>query len=222
MFNIAIDGTVGSGKSTLAKGLAEKLNLKVLDTGAIYRGIACYYKEKFNNQKPNKKIIEEFVDSLEIDIKFLDGQQHVIINKRDYTPYLRLEEISMLASVISPYPEVREKVLYLQRVFARNYDCIIEGRDIGTIVLPKAQIKFFVTATEEVRAMRRYTQMKDKLNSPSYEEILEDLRQRDYKDIHREIAPLIPAKDSIMIDTTNQTLEESINYCINIITKLKK
>ena len=218
MFNVAIDGNVGSGKSTLAKELSERLNFKVLDTGAIYRGIACYYKSLYKTE-PNEKIIEDFVKNIEIEIKFIDDKQHVIVNDIDYTPYLRLEETSMMASTISQFKLIRESVLFLQRQFAEENNCIIEGRDIGTVVLPNAQIKLFVTASEQVRAMRRYEQMKDKPNSPSYNEVLEDLRLRDYKDMHREIAPLKPAKDSIIIDSSNQTLEETVECCIKIIKK---
>ena len=216
MLNIAIDGHVGSGKSTLAFELAKRLNLKVLDTGAIYRSIACEYKKKFGSNVC-KNNLKELVNDIKIEIKFIDNQQHVLINNNDYFQYLRTEEISLLSSQISPYVYVREKVLALQRNFAKSYDCVIEGRDIGTVVLPSAQYKFFVTASEEERAKRRYAQLKS--NNISYEQILEDLKIRDYNDENRKIAPLKPAIDAIILDTTDLTLKQTVEKCIKIIKK---
>ena len=219
MLNIAIDGHVGSGKSSLAHALAEKLNLKVLDTGAIFRGIACGYKES-NLGEVNDENINKFVKTLKINIVFENNIQKVLICDKDFTPFLRLEEISMLASIISPYPQIREKVLAVHRKFANENDCIIEGRDIGTSVLPNAQLKFFVTASEDERANRRYQQIKDK-QEVSFEDILKDLRERDYRDEHRIISPLKPAKDAIILDTTNLTLKQTTEQCLKIISKLQ-
>ena len=218
MINIAIDGHVGSGKSTLARGLAKKLGFNVFDTGAIYRGLACEFKEK-GYKSIDENTISDFISSVEVKIFFEDDVQHVVVNGHDHTPNLRREEISMLSAQISPFPKLREKVKDLQRHFAKEYNCIMEGRDIGTVVLPKADVKFFITASEEVRAQRRFDQVKDKPNSPSYQEILNDLRERDYKDEHRTVAPLKPAKDAIILDTSNMTLDDTINKCIEIINK---
>lgn len=216
MINIAIDGHVGSGKSTLARGLAKKLGFNVFDTGAIYRGLACEFKEK-GYKSFDENIISDFISSVEVKIFFEDDVQHVVVNGHDHTQNLRREEISMLSAQISPFPVLRDKVKDLQRHFAKEYNCIMEGRDIGTVVLPKANVKFFITASEEVRAQRRFDQVKDKPNSPSYQEILNDLRERDYKDEHRTVAPLKPAKDAIILDTSNMTLDDTINKCIEII-----
>lgn len=216
MINIAIDGHVGSGKSTLARGLADKLGFKVFDTGAIYRGMACAFKNSHYNAI-NEENIKDFLKDLDVKIFFENKLQHVVVFNTDYTPYLRLEEISMLSSQISPYKILRDKVVMLQRNFAKENNCIMEGRDIATVVLPNADVKFFITASETVRANRRYEQIKDKPNSPSYDEILKDLRERDYKDEHRDVAPLKPAKDSIIIDTSNMNLDETIDYCLKII-----
>ena len=216
MINIAIDGHVGSGKSTLARGLADKLGFKVFDTGAIYRGLACAFKNSHYNDN-NEENIKDFLKDLDVKIFFKNKLQHVVVFNTDYTPYLRLEEISMLSSQISPYKILRDKVVMLQRNFAKENNCIMEGRDIATVVLPNADVKFFITASETVRANRRYEQIKDKPNSPSYDEILKDLRERDYKDEHRDVAPLKPAKDSIIIDTSNMNLDETIDYCLKII-----
>lgn len=215
MLNIAIDGYVGSGKSTLANEIAKKLSLKKLDTGAIYRSIACEYRKNFDFLI-NAENVERLVKNLKIEVVFEKGVQHVKINGNDYFHHIREEEISILTSQISPYISIRDKVLAVQREFASKYDCVIEGRDIGTVVLPKANFKFFLTGSEEVRAQRRYDQIKDKQHI-SFEQILKDLKQRDYNDTHRKVAPLIPAEDAIIIDTTNLTLEETVDKCIDII-----
>lgn len=221
MFNIAIDGHVGCGKSTLAKGLAAKLGFMVFDTGAVYRSLACSFKAK-GYTKISEQEIAKFVKDLKVEVKFFPDGQHVFVDGVDYINQIRLEEISMLAAKIAPFPVLRAKVLDVQRNFAKVNNCIMEGRDIGTDVLPYADIKFFITAREEVRAMRRYDQIKHKPNSPSYQEILEDLRARDYADEHREIAPLRPADDSIILDTSDLTLEESIEKCLKIIKERQK
>ena len=219
MLNIAIDGHVASGKSVVAKEIAKRLNIKVLDTGAIYRGLACEFKEKGLGE-PNEKVVSEFIKDVDVAVEFIDEQQHVIVNKTDYTPYLRLEEISTLSSKISPYPALRGKVLEIQRAFAKENDCVMEGRDIGTDVLPNADVKIFITASAEVRARRRYEQVKD--GSVSFEKVLADLIERDYKDEHRTVAPLKPAQDSIILDTSNMTLDEVIERCISIIEGKRK
>lgn len=216
MFNITIDGHVGCGKSTLAKGLAQKLNFKVFDTGAVYRSLACAYKAKGYGEV-NEESIKDFVSKVTIKVIFQKEGQHVLVNGEDYFSSIRLEEISMLAAKIAPFQILRKKVLDVQRQFAQNNDCIMEGRDIGTEVLPNADVKFFITAREEVRAKRRYDQIKNKPNSPSYQEILDDLRKRDYADEHRAVAPLKPAHDAIILDTSDMTLEESIEKCCKII-----
>ena len=218
MINIAIDGHVGSGKSTLAKGLAKRLGFYVFDTGAIYRGIACEYMSR-NLGEPNEEIINDFIKTFEVKVKFIDDVEHVFVNGKDWTPNLRLEQTSVMAGKISPYPKLRDKVLSSQRDFAKTHDVVMEGRDIGTRVLPNADFKFFVTASEEVRAGRRFDQIKGTANAPTYEQILQDLRDRDYRDEHREVAALRPAEDGIIIDSSNQTLEETIEKCLQIINE---
>lgn len=222
MLNIAIDGHVGSGKSTLSKGLAKRLNLRVLDTGAIYRGIACRFKAEGLENHIDEGTINKFVEKLKVQVEFDGDLQRVIVDGVDYTPWLRKEETSVLTSKISPFPKIREKVLDIQRDFAKKYDCVIEGRDIGTVVLPNADVKFFITASEKVRAQRRYDQIKNLPDSPSYDEILKDLRMRDYQDEHRKIAPLKPAEDSIIMDTSEMTLEQTIEKCVQIIQETRK
>lgn len=219
MYNIAIDGPVGSGKSTLAKMLATSLGFRFLDTGALYRGVACYIKYK-NIDKIDEQSINKIVNELTIKIKFINNIQHVIINNLDFTAQLREEDISMLSSQISNYKSVRDKVLLLQREFAKENNCILEGRDIGTVILPNADVKFYLIADEKIRATRRYLQFKNS-NDASYEKVYSDLKKRDFDNIHREIAPLKPAKDSIIIDNTNMTIEECANLCMKYINKNK-
>lgn len=219
MYNIAIDGPVGSGKSTLAKMLATRLGFRFLDTGALYRGVACYIKYK-NIDKIDEQSINKIVNELTIKIKFINNIQHVIINNLDFTAQLREEDISMLSSQISNYKSVRDKVLLLQREFAKENNCILEGRDIGTVILPNADVKFYLIADEKIRATRRYLQFKNS-NDASYEKVYSDLKKRDFDNIHREIAPLKPAKDSIIIDNTNMTIEECANLCMKYINKNK-
>ena len=221
MLNIAIDGHVSSGKSTLAHGLAKKLGIRVLDTGAIYRGLACAYDSEIGGEI-DEKIVDKFIENVVVKIEFIDDVQHVFVNGKDYTPFLRLEKTSVGASKISQYPKLREKVLSLQRDFANNYDCVVEGRDIGSHVLPNAQFKFFVTANAEKRAMRRYIQIKDVPGSPTYDEILKDLLDRDYRDEHRAVAPLIKTDDAILVDNTDISLEQTIDKCAEIVRNGKK
>lgn len=217
MINVAIDGHAGSGKSVLAKGIAERLKFRVLNTGALYRGMACAYRESGYKGVDNDKI-NEFVKDIKISVEFIDDVQHVFVNGKDYTPHLREEEISVLSSEISPYQQLRNKVVDLQRDFAKNNNCVMEGRDIATNVLPDAQIKIFLTASAEKRAMRRYLEMKDKDNV-TFEQILKDIKERDYRDEHRAVAPLVPAKDSVILDNGDLTVEGTIDKAIEIINK---
>ena len=218
MINIAIDGTAGSGKSTVAKLLASKMNFKLLNTGEIYRSLACAYHEEFDCE-PTIQNIEKFLKNKIIEIKFVDFNQFVFVNGVCYKEKLRTEEISILTSKISVFQSLRNKVLSIQRDFAKENNCIMEGRDIGTIVLPNANIKFFITASQEERARRRFLQVKD--CETTYEMVLEDLKERDYRDINREVAPLKPAPDSIIIDNTSMTIDENVEMCLKIINEIK-
>lgn len=218
MFNVAVDGLGGCGKSTVAQGIAERLKFKVLNTGAIYRALACAYLDMGLGELSDKRV-NEFACDLEIDVFFEGKDQHVIVNGKDYTPFLRKEEISKFSSMISPYPQLREVVRRVQKDFAKKHNCIIEGRGIGIDVLPDADLKFFLTATPEVRAMRRYVQIKDTPNAPTFDDVLADLNARDYADEHREHGTNIPAKDAVILDTTNLTLEESLDIVEEIVRK---
>lgn len=215
MINIAIDGHAGSGKSTLAKAIAEKLKIKLFDTGAIYRGLACSFKES-EFKELNADNVTKFIENVVVEIKFIDDKQHVIVNGTDWTPYLRKEEISTLASKIAVFPNLRRKMLQIQRDFASKNDCVMEGRDIGTEVLPNANVKIFVTAKPEVRAQRRFDQLVNK-DDITFEKVLKDLIERDKIDETREISPLKPAKDSVLLDNSHLNLNETVDACIKII-----
>ncbi len=218
MINIAIDGTSGSGKSTVAKALGESLGFKVLDTGAIYRAIACEYLKQFQFLI-NEENLNDFLGELNVEIIFKNSKQYTLVNGFDYTSFLRQEEISMFSSKISAYSKVRDRVLKIQREFAKNNNAILEGRDIGTIVLPNADIKIFMTASQEERAKRRFEQLKLTDKSISFKKVLQDLKQRDFNDENREVAPLKPACDSIIFDNTGLSLKQTVEKCIEIINE---
>lgn len=219
MINIAIDGTAGSGKSTVAKLLALKLKYKLLNTGEIYRSLACAFDGEFNCE-PNALNIEKFLKDKVIEIKFENFNQFVFVNGVCYKDKLRTEEISILTSKIAVFQDLRDKVLGIQRNFAKENDCVMEGRDIGSIVLPNANVKFFITASQEERAKRRFLQIKD-INE-TYESVLKDLEERDFRDMNREVAPLKPAIDSIIIDNTSMTIDENVETCLKIINEKTK
>ncbi len=222
MFNVTIDGKAGCGKSTLAEELSKRLDLKKFNTGAVYRGITCEYLNKYGEKLPNEEVIEEFLNNLELSVVFDDNnEQHIIVNGKDYTSRLREEIISNFVANIAPFDNLREKVREIQRTFAKNYNCIMEGRDIGTVVLPFAQCKLFITASNRVRAERRYEQLKGTENCPTVDELVAELDERDFKDINREHGALLPAEDSIIIDNSNETLEQTITRCVNIIQDIK-
>ena len=216
MINVAIDGPAGAGKSTVARGAAKELGYIYVDTGALYRAVGLYAlrnnidtKDVENITKSLKKIV--------VEIKFIDGVQAVYLNGEDVSEDIRLPEASMAASNVSAIKSVREFLFDLQQNIAKKNNCIMDGRDIGTVVLPNAQVKIFLTADDEERAMRRYRELQEKGSSTTFEEVLIDLRQRDYNDSHREIAPLKPAEDSILFNTTGYSLQESIDKVVNII-----
>ena len=214
MINIAIDGTAGSGKSALAKGIAKALNIKRLNTGEIYRAIACEYLSKIGENLDNKNV-SLFCQNLKIEVLFKDERQITLVNGNDHTKSLREEKTSIFTAQIAKFKEIRQKVLAIQRDFAKKYDCVMEGRDIGREVLPNAQIKIFLTAKEEIRAKRRFFDIKDE--NITFEEVLEDLKKRDYEDSNREIAPLKISDDGVLVDNSQMNLTQTIDYCLKLI-----
>ena len=215
MIKIAIDGLSGSGKGELSKGLAKKLNLKHLDTGAIFRGIACAFT-KLGFSELSEKIVDENINKFKVEVVFDENTQNTLLNGENINHLLRAEETSKLASKVSVYAPVREKYLEIVREFANNYDCVIDGRDITSIVLPNADLKIYLIASEEVRAKRRYEENVSKNIACTYEEVLENLQERDYRDTHRDIAPLILVEDAFKVDNSNMTIEETIEHCYKL------
>ena len=221
--NITIDGYVCSGKSTIAKALAKRLGFAVFDTGALYRGIACAFEYmKLDENKINDEYINDFARQINIKVEFVEGIQHVFVNGIDYTANLRTERISKLVPKISPFTCIREKVLQMQREYAKNNDIVMEGRDIGSFVLPKADFKFFCTADENVRAKRRFEQQKAMGYDVVFADVLKELKERDYKDTHRDHGAITILPESIIIDTTNQSLDQSVEFCLKAMEERKK
>ncbi len=217
--SIAIDGPSGAGKSTLAKAAAERLGYLYLDTGAIYRTVGLY--AKWNGVEPDDSLaVIHLLDEIEIQIKYgEDGLQHMYLMGKDVTGEIRLNEISYYASKVSAIPAVRSFLLELQREFARTNDVVMDGRDIGTVVLPQAQVKIFLTATVEDRAQRRYQELLERGQTVSFDSVLTEVISRDETDSHRAAAPLRQAEDAILLDTTGRTQEESLGLLMEIIER---
>ena len=216
MINVAIDGPAGAGKSTVARGAAAKLGYIYVDTGALYRAVGVYALGKGLDTK-DAESVSSVLPEITVELKFIDGVQHVFLNGKDVSVEIRTPDASMAASNVSAIPAVRSFLFDLQRDIASKNNCIMDGRDIGTVVLPHAQVKIFLTADPEERAMRRYKELIVKDPDVKYKDVLADLKVRDYQDSHREIAPLKPAEDSVVYNTTGNTLEESVEDVISII-----
>lgn len=216
MISVAIDGPAGAGKSSISRKVSGELGFIYVDTGALYRSIAFTLNAKGITTEEIDKI-EATLKETRIDIKFIDGEQHVMVNEQDVSSEIRTAEISMLASAFSALPIVREYLLGLQRRMAEENNVIMDGRDIGTVVLPNATVKIFLTADPEDRAKRRYDEMIEKGMTANYDDVLEDIKKRDYNDSHRPVAPLKPAEDSIVVNTTGNTFEQSVEQLANII-----
>ena len=217
--SIAIDGPSGAGKSTLAKEIAARLGYLYVDTGAIYRTIA--YSVLTREIDPaDEAAVTAALPQVQIRMSYEgDGLQHMYLNGRDVTGEIRLPEISRYASVVSAYPTVRAFLLEMQRQLARENSVIMDGRDIGTVVLPKATVKIFLTASPEVRAKRRTEELQSKGQKADYNKVLKEIQQRDYQDTHREVAPLKMSRDSIKVDTSDMDIEQVIASIKEIIAK---
>ena len=217
--SIAIDGPAGAGKSTIARRLASELGYHYVDTGAIYRTVA-YFFDLWGVSPKDVDGVNRYIDELTIGIEYdEDGVQHMIMNGMDVTNDIRTQEISQKASLISAHAVVREMLLDMQREVAQRFNVIMDGRDIGTVVLPKATVKIFLTASAEVRAKRRTDELLAKGQKADYDTVLKEIRQRDYQDTHREIAPLKMARDSVKVDTSDMNLEQAVEAIRDIIMK---
>lgn len=215
-FNVAIDGPAGAGKSSIARAAAKKLGFIYVDTGALYRAVGVYGLRNGVDNK-NADAVASMLPHISVELKFRDGVQHVYLNGEDVSEEIRTPPASMAASDVSAVPAVRQFLFDLQRDIAAKNDCIMDGRDIGTVVLPNAQVKIFLTASPEARSMRRYKELQEKGAKDTYEDVLADLLQRDYNDSHRAVAPLKPAEDSITVDNSGLSLEDSIEQVLSVI-----
>ena len=205
--NVAIDGPAGAGKSTIAKLCAKKMNLVYVDTGAMYRAVALYLLESGIDVNDPSEVADKCTGA-EVDIKYEDGIQNVYLNGINVTGRLREEAVGNTASVTSAVPEVRKQIFALQRGLADRGGVIMDGRDIGTVVMPDADVKIYLTASSEVRARRRVLELEAKGEKPDFEEVKRDIEERDYRDMHREISPLKQADDAVLVDTSDMSIEE--------------
>ena len=218
MITIAIDGPSGSGKSTISKIIAKKIGFINVDTGALYRTIAYFFLENKINYREKSEVLKS-LNNISVSLKNENFSQTIFLNGVDVTQKIRTNEISMLSSEISVIPEVRQFLLKLQRDIAEKNNIVIDGRDIGTVVLPNADVKIFLTADPKVRAKRRYNQLISKGQSTTFDEILELINKRDYNDIHRKISPLKKANDAILVDNSNLNQQDTVYKLIEIIKK---
>ena len=216
--NIAIDGPAGAGKSTIAKMAAKKLDFIYVDTGAMYRAMALYFLRREIDAKDEKKIAEA-CEHINVTIAYQEGEQQVLLNGENVNAFIRTEEVSMMTSNTSKYPAVREKLLYLQRELAAANNVIMDGRDIGTCVLPDAELKIYLTASASERAKRRYLEQKERGVESDLAQIERDIIARDEQDMNREIAPLKQAEDAIYLDTSDMTIEEVVTKIVSLVQK---
>ncbi len=214
--SVAIDGPVGAGKSSIARTAAQRLGFIYADTGALYRSVGLFcHRNGVDMTDP--AAIAGTLGSIKLEIRLVDGVQHIFLNGEDVSEEIRLPEISMAASAVSAVPEVRASLLDTQRDIARNNNVIMDGRDIGTVVLPDAQVKIFLTASPEIRAKRRYDELRAKGSDVSFDEVLSDLNRRDYNDSHRAAAPLKQADDAVLADTSELDFEQSVELVCSLI-----
>ena len=216
MISVAIDGPSGAGKSSLARRLAAEKGYIYVDTGALYRTIGLYALRN-GADVTNARHISALLPKIDIEIKYDNGEQKMYLNGENVSAMIRTEPVSMAASAVSAHPEVRESLLDTQRKMARENNVIMDGRDIGTVILPDADVKIFLTASSEARAQRRYKELSEKGQEVNYEAVLEDINRRDYNDMHRENAPLRQADDAVQVDTSDLSFEEAFEKLLGII-----
>lgn len=215
MHSIAIDGPAGAGKSTIAKRVAKELGFIYVDTGAMYRSMALYFLRNGIKGDQEDKVADACKD-IEVSIEYEDGEQQVILNGENVNAYIRTEEVSMMTSDTSKYPKVREKLLSLQRDLAQKKDVIMDGRDIGTCVLPDADLKIYLTASSKERARRRFKEQKERGIECDFDQIEKDIITRDEQDMNREVSPLKQAEDAVLVDASDMTIEEVVNKVVSL------
>jgi cytidylate kinase len=221
MIRIAIDGPSGAGKSTIAKGVAKQLGIIYVDTGALYRTVGYYVRQK-NVDPKNAEAVAALLPDISVEVKYENGAQHVYLNGEDLGDRIRTPEMSMYASAVSAIPKVREFLLNTQKDIARKNSVIMDGRDIGTVILPDADVKIFMFASNEARAKRRYRELTAKGVEVRYEDVLSEMIERDNNDKNRDVAPAVPAADAIMLDNSDMSVDENIDAVLNIIKEKGK
>lgn len=214
-FQIAIDGPAGAGKSTIAKRVAKEKGIIYVDTGAMYRAMA-YYLLKRGVDPEDKEIVERECEGAQISIRYENGEQMVLLNGENVNGMIRTEEVGRITSDVSKYPRIRERITLLQKELARTNDMVMDGRDIGTCVLPDADVKVYLTASVEVRAKRRYLELSEKGVSCDLEQIARDIAIRDHQDMTREISPLKQAEDAVLVDSSDMTINEAVEVILNL------
>lgn len=216
MISVAIDGPSGAGKSTLAKRLAKELGYLYVDTGAMYRSIGLFALRQGVDPK-DEAAVTALLPQIQIELRYVNGAQRVLLCGEDVSEAIRAEEVGMATSAVSAHPPVRAFLLELQRGMARTHDILMDGRDIGTVILPNASVKIFLTASAEARATRRFRELQEKGVDTDFETVLEDIRRRDYQDSHRATAPLRQAEDAVLVDTSEMDLEEGFQALKSLI-----
>lgn len=216
MIRVALDGPSGAGKSTVAKALSARLGLVYVDTGALYRTVGYYVRQKGADPKSETEVTR-LLPEMQVELCYRNGEQHVMLNGEDLGQKIREPEISMYASAVSALPSVRAFLLDMQRNIARHQSVVMDGRDIGTVILPDAEIKIFLSASSEARAQRRYRELTEKGIATTYEDVLRDMEERDRNDAGRAVAPAIPAADAVKMDNSHMTVEENVEAILQLI-----
>jgi len=216
MYIIAIDGPSAAGKSCLSKEISDRLNIVYIDTGAMYRAVALYFLQNNINMEDEEQV-KNALDNITIKFRRLDNKLRVFLNDKDISDEIRTEQIGMIASKVSAVPAVRYDMVDRQRKLAEDSSVILDGRDIGSVVFPNADLKVYLTASEEERAKRRLIDLEQKGIDTTFEEVLQDIKKRDYNDINKPISPLVKTEDAVLIDTTDMTREEVINKVVSLL-----